>query len=334
MPVSELRLESLTHGDIRLRFAVQGSGPLVIMCHGFPGLWQSWSQQLAPIADAGFTALALDMRGYGGSSQPFDVADYRLDNICEDLIALLEHFGQGSAIFIGTDFGAAVLWHLCRAHPKRVRAMIVLSVPFDFDYYGYMGQGKQLPPPTQRFEAIAQHRFLHAHYFQTPGIAEASIDPQPREFLTRLFWALSANGSLVECMNRSQPGMDYIDVLEPAPQRFPWYWFSKTLMDDFEESFQRTGFRGALNWYRACDLSWELNGKYIGQPIHQPCLFIAGKQDPVITMSGEAALDPMKKTLKDLRGLELIDQAGHFVQMEQADKVNGYILQFLNRLND
>lgn len=325
-------IETITHSDIAVRYAREGEGPLVILCHGFPGLWQSWGPQIQALAGAGYTAVALDMRGYGGSSKPQSIDDYRLDKICEDLFAVLHHFGQRSALFIGTDFGAAVLWHLARAHPDRVRAMVVMSVPFDFDYYGYMGQDRSLAPPTERFKDIAANQFLHAHHFQQPGLADSILDAQPKEFLTRLFWALSSQGKLVERMSESDPIMNYPQVLGPAEQALPWPWMSEALMDTFAESFARTGFTGALNWYRVCDQSWALNGELIDHSIDQPCLFICGKQDPVLLMSGPDALRPMQATVKQLHGIEIIDKAGHFVQMEQADEVNLRLLQFLSQI--
>lgn len=327
------RVESIVHDDVTIQYAKQGDGPLVILCHGFPGLWQSWMHQMPALAVAGYTAVALDMRGYGGSSRPSEPDQYRLDKICEDLAAVLSHFEQPSAIFIGTDFGAAVLWYLARAHPDWVRAMVVMSVPFDFDYYGYMGQGRSLPAPSVRFQAIASQQFLHAHHFQTPGLAEASLNKQPKAFLTRLFWALSAKGKLVQRMSQSRPDMNYVDVLGPAEQSLPWSWMSEALLDVFADSFTRTGFTGALNWYRVCDQSWALNGELIGQSIDQPCLFISGKQDPVLVMSGADALRPMQDTVKQLYGIELIDDAGHFLQLEQPDAVNRVLLQFLAQID-
>ena len=86
----ELRIE--TNG-IRLRGVTDGQGPLVVMCHGFPGLWYSWRRQLPVIAAAGYRALALDMRGYGRSSRPPNVEDYDSDHQVADVLGVLDAFG-------------------------------------------------------------------------------------------------------------------------------------------------------------------------------------------------------------------------------------------------
>lgn len=330
-----MNTKTLTHDNCQIHISYLGDGPLVVFCHGFPGLCCSWQKQLLAVAHAGFTGVALDMRGYGKSSKPQAISDYSLDCIRSDLKAILKDFNAGSAVFVGSDFGAAVVWNMAVAEPQLVRGLVVLSVPYDHDYYGYFGQSDdaKLPPPTTRFAAAAEQGFLHAHYFQQAGVAERELDQQPSEFLTRLFWALSSQGELMSRMALGKPGMGYLDVLGPAVEPLPWPWMSEAQMQTYVEGFEQDGFRGALNWYRVADLNWEMNRQYIGQKIEQPCLFIAGKQDPVIQMCGDDALRFMRSKVSDLRAIELIEQAGHFVQMEQAEKLNDKLCAFLRTLN-
>src|SRR5580693_5947817 len=72
-------------GELKLRVAIEGTGPLVLMVHGFPESWYSWRHQMWPIAEAGFTAAAIDVRGYGGSDKPPAVADYAMQHMVADV---------------------------------------------------------------------------------------------------------------------------------------------------------------------------------------------------------------------------------------------------------
>ena len=109
---------------ITLRAAVQGSGPLVLLVHGFPEGWSSWRHQLGPIADAGFTACAIDVRGYGGSTKPPAVADYSLEQITADIAGAAAHLQPGApAILVGHDWGAPIVWNTALAFPQQVQKL-------------------------------------------------------------------------------------------------------------------------------------------------------------------------------------------------------------------
>src|SRR5665213_525717 len=99
-------------GDIALRAAVQGDGPLVVMVHGFPESWYSWRHQMGPIAAAGFTACAIDVRGYGGSDKPLGVEAYAMERMASDVAGVVEALSPGErAILIGHDWGAPIVWN-------------------------------------------------------------------------------------------------------------------------------------------------------------------------------------------------------------------------------
>ncbi len=307
-----------------------GRGELLLFCHGFPGLAFSWRHQLRYFARAGYVAVALDMRGYGDSSAPEDVADYSLDHIRHDLLAVLAHFGRSRAVFVGHDFGAPVVWNMALHEPESVVALVVLSVPYDFDYYGRRGlaPAQSTMPPTQQFSQVAQEHFLHAHYFQSPGVAERELDANCSRFLSRLFWSLSARGALLGSFASAPGTAGYLDVLPPAGMNLPWSWLSQADFAVYADMFSRTGFRGALNWYRVADINWQLNKRYVGQSIDVPVSFIAGSNDPVLTMSGEGALAFMAERVPGLE-VRIVDGAGHWVQQEQAEEVNAEMRRFL-----
>ena len=214
MPLEHRQLEA---NGVTLHIACQGEGPLVLMCHGYPGLWYSWRHQLQPIAEAGFRAVALDMRGYGGSSRPLASREYGFDRLAADVLAVLDHFGEQQAVLIGHDFGANLAWHMGIWYPHSIRAIVPLCVPYDMELAGGSDQR-----PSELYAAIAGQHFFHMHYYQAEGVAERHLVGREREFLTKLFWALSAEGELLDWQNFPSEGTHYIDVLAEPARALPW----------------------------------------------------------------------------------------------------------------
>src|SRR6185503_11041750 len=115
---------------IRMHIAEQGSGPLVVLLHGFPELWYSWRHQLGPLAEAGFHAVAPDLRGYGRTDRPSEVEQYTQLHLVGDVIGLLDALGEQQAVVVGHDWGATLAWNTALLRPDRVRGVVGLSVPF------------------------------------------------------------------------------------------------------------------------------------------------------------------------------------------------------------
>src|SRR5882724_3409044 len=183
--MSEFR--NIQLAGVRLRAVLQGGGPLVVMVHGFPESWYSWRHQMKPIADAGFTACAIDVRGYGGSDKPPAVADYRMERMIADVIGVIEALSDdGRGILVGHDWGAPIVWNSALIRPDRVRAVCGLSVP-------YLGTATR--PFTEVFDEIftKRGRFFYQAYFQKIGEAEAEAEANPRDFLRKFYYALSGD---------------------------------------------------------------------------------------------------------------------------------------------
>ncbi|MFZ2174540.1 MAG: alpha/beta hydrolase [Rhodococcus sp. (in: high G+C Gram-positive bacteria)] len=297
-----------------------GDGPPVVMCHGFPGLGYSFRHQMGALAEAGFRAIAPDMPGYGGTDVPASIGDYTNEAVSERLIGLLDTSGVERAVVVGHDFGAPAAWTTALRYPERVSGLILLAVPYAPDRFPMR--------PTELYAAMARKHFLHIHYFQEPGVADRELDADPRGFLQRLFYALSGDYHYLDIWEHPSEGNGYLDVLPEAPP-LPWSWLTQVEFDRYVEVFAKTGFTGGLNWYRAYDANWERSESLDGAEITVPTLFVAGANDPVITMSGPTALDRMRKTVPDLRGVHLLQGAGHFVQQERPGEVNELMLQFL-----
>lgn len=308
---------------ITMHYAAAGAGPLVILAHGFPHSWYSWRHQMAALSAAGFTAIAPDLRGMGETSAPADPRDYDVFQTAGDMIGLLDHLGAQDAVFAGLDFGLFALYDMARIAPARMRAIIGLANPaWPHDPH---------TPPLVEAAQIASRHFYHIDYFARPGLAEAALDAAPREFLTRVFYALSADYHYIDVWQHP-PGTGYLDALPQAPP-LPWRWLSEAEMEVFVQTYARSGFRGGLNWYRAMDIRWHQRQGWIDTPCRVPFFFIASVQDTDLeAFHGQDPLAQLPRQYSDLRQVAMISGAGHMMQMERADEVSRLMLGFLRAL--
>ena len=132
--MSELEHLDIPTNGIRLHGVAVGEGPLVLLCHGFPGLWTSWRNQLVPLAEAGFRAIALDMRGYGRSSRPSEASEYGNRTIVADLTGVLDSLDVEKAVFVGHDFGAQAVWSTALHAKDRVSGVVSIAVPYGLGF--------------------------------------------------------------------------------------------------------------------------------------------------------------------------------------------------------
>lgn len=308
-----------------------GEGPLVVFCHGFPGLWYSWRHQLPAIAAAGFRAVALDMRGYGRSTRPLPSDQYGYDSLAADVLAVLDHFGARQAVVVGHDFGANLAWHMAVHHADRLRGMVSVCVPYDMALAG----GCEVLP-SQLYASIAENHFFHMHYYQEVGRAESGWQGREREFLLKLFWALSAEGELLNWEHYPMAGTNYIDVLSAPPRDLPWAWLSERDFEYYLSEYMREGsalaFIGGANSYRVMDYNWQLFRASAHADVTLPAAFIGGEEDPVVKLGTAAEFEHMRECVKDLRIEALLPDAGHFVQQEQPEATNRLLLEFLRGL--
>jgi len=312
---------------VTIRAAVQGEGPLVLMVHGFPESWYSWRHQMAPLAAAGFTACAIDVRGYGGSSKPHAVEAYAIKEICADVAGVIEALSPGKpAVLIGHDWGAPIVWHTAVLHPRQVRAVAGLSVP----YFG-------LPPIPldQLIKAmyVDQGKFFYQAYFKDEGVAEAALEADVRGGLRKLYYAGSGDSAGYWGAPDKKHGDALLDGL-PDPDPFP-AWLTEADIDYFVSEFTQSGFRGPLNRYRNHTRDWEYMNTIPDRVIHQPSLFIVGENDLVLKMFGgskDAAFERMAENASDHRGSHLIPRIGHWTQQEAPDATTGHLIDWLARL--
>jgi len=303
-----------------MRVATQGSGPLVLLCHGFPELWCSWRGQMKALAAAGFRAAAPDMRGYGGTDAPPEPSKYTMLHHVGDMVALVQALGEEHAVVMGHDWGAPVAWHAALLRPDIFRAVAGLSVPYS------------PPGPMDLLTALESQGITNFYMqsFQTPGVAEAELEADVTASLRRITYSLSGDGK-GGVATVLKPGTGLLHNTEDPPCLPVWVDADDLAYATAE--FQRTGFRGGLNWYRAVRLGSELLAAWRGAPIRQPSLFIAGDRDDVMIFpTSSAAVAQFSKALPGLRSYHTLPGAGHWVQRERADDVNLCLIEFLRGL--
>ena len=305
----------------RTHVVEQGTGPLVLLVHGFPESWYSWRHQLPALAAAGYRAVAIDVRGYGRSSKPSGVAAYRMLELVEDNVAVVHALGEESAVVVGHDWGSPIAANSALARPDVFRAVGMLSVP-------YSPRGG--PKPSEVFARVEARggEEIYVSYFQQPGRAEAEIEPDVRGWLAGLYAALSAD----TMAGPDAPDPHFVARGGAMRDRFPGgrlpSWLSEDDLDVFAGEFERTGMCGALNRYRNMDRDWEELAGFDGAPLTQPSLFIGGGLDAFTTWLADA-IEAYPVTLPGLVSSHVLDDVGHWIQQERPAEVNGLLTDWL-----
>jgi len=306
---------------VRLRVLEAGprDGPVVVLAHGFPELAYSWRHQIPALAAAGFHVLAPDQRGYGGSSRPANIEAYDIAHLTADLVGLLDQVGAERAAVVGHDWGAVVAWSTPQRYPDRVAAVAGLSVP---------PVPRPLTPATEAFRRIFGDNFFYILYFQEPGAADAEMAADPERALRRMLAGMRAPAGEAAAVRMLTPGpAGFIDRLDD-PATLP-DWLSAEELAHYVEEFGRTGFTGALNWYRNYERNWEIMATPAAETISVPALFIGGTCDPALnfTKTGrarEVVTGPYREVM--------LEGAGHWIQQERPAEINAELVRFLTEV--
>ncbi|MGH9293209.1 MAG: alpha/beta fold hydrolase [Acidimicrobiales bacterium] len=299
----------------------QGGGPAVLLVHGFPETSYSWRHQLPALAAAGYRAVAIDVRGYGGSSRPASVDEYRMVRHVADNVAVAEALGEDHVVVVGHDWGAPIAWSSTLMRPDLFDALVLLSVP-------YAPPGAEAPTGVFARVAGPEHEF-YMSYFQEPGRVEAEIGPDVRGFLAGVYLGASgdappgtANFSLIP------RGATFQEML-PRVDTWPELgWMAEEDFARYVGAFEETGLTGGLNRYRNLDGDWADFAAFRGRPIGVPTLFVGGERDGP-TIWGTKAIGAFDRTLSDCRGVHVLSGIGHWIQQEAAVEVNRLLLAFL-----
>ena len=311
--VSGIKEYDVNTNGIILHVTEQGDGPAVLFCHGFPDTSYTWRQQMKAVASAGYRAIAPDMRGCGRSSAPTDPTLYTPLQTVGDLVGLLDALKIPSAVLVGHDWGATHVWQAALMRPDRFKAVFCLSVPFvprgDVSVFEKMRRSghqddfymfEQIRPDADQIWADATVTIPGMLYWAS-GSAPADKRWSPMD--------------PARSLHRAAPG--------PLPS-----WAEPGYVAYNVAEFQRTGFHGALNYYRAAEPYFYLSAPWKGARITQPSFFIWGKADGLKELY-PLTVDQMRSGVPSLIGGLELDNVGHWVQHEAPDVVNEQLVKFL-----
>jgi pimeloyl-ACP methyl ester carboxylesterase len=278
----------------RLHIAEAGSGPLVLLLHGFPEYWAAWQRQIPALADAGFRVVAADLRGYGASDKP--PRGYDGYTAAADIIGLVRALGEKSASIVGTGYGGQVAWATASLHPRSVERIVVL--------------------------AAAHPARLHATLLAGDRRQYAAMGPMLAFQLPRYEHRLTRSGAALveEYLRRwAAPGW-------PESEDFAEYALAcRAAMRIPQASFcAMETFRWAMR-----SLMRLQGGRFRSQlrrPIITPTLHLHGAEDPIVLPSTALGSGRYVIAAYEWRSLAGV---GHFPHREAPDLVTGEIIRWM-----
>ncbi|MHB1424752.1 MAG: alpha/beta fold hydrolase [Gemmataceae bacterium] len=246
---------------VRLHYVQAGSGPLVLLLHGFPEFWYSWRHQIPALAAAGFRVIAPDLRGYNLSDKPPGVSAYRIEALLGDAIGLIDHAGEKRAAIVGHDWGGVIAWRFAMHYPRAVEKLIILNAPHPAAYLREMRSGGQLLKSWYIF------------FFQAPGLPEQILGAGDFDWLSRLL--------LRQPIHREAFGPE--DVRR------------------YKRALARPGaLTAALNYYRALRDPAQRSARDVAT-IHAPVLLLWGERDSYLSLRLTEGLDAWVPNLRVVR---------------------------------
>ncbi|KAJ8398067.1 hypothetical protein AAFF_G00431440 [Aldrovandia affinis] len=315
--------EEVPHCSVSIKPGVQthlvdvGEGPAVLLCHGFPESWFSWRYQIPALADAGFRVLVPDMKGYGDSSAPPEIEEYSQEQICQDLLTLMDKLGIPQVTLVGHDWGGVLVWNMAQCHPERVRAVGSLNTPlFPVD------------PNSNPMEKLkATPIFNYQIYFQQPGVAEAEMEKDLERTFKIMFTGSLDKGLAISTDNVCERGGLFVGLPDDVPRSSI---LSESALKYYVQQYSKSGFRGPLNWYRNVERNWSWLCSRPRGKILMPALMVTAGKDPVLLPVFTTGMENMVPNLT--RGH--IEQCGHWTQMERPAELNKILLSWLKDVHE
>ncbi len=304
---------------IRLAVYEKGEGFPVIFSHGWPELAYSWRHQLPALADAGYHAMAPDQRGYGLTSVPDDIEAYDIEELCGDLVGLMDARGVDKAVFCGHDWGGFIVWAMPLLHPDRTAGVIGVNTPFL----------PRTPIPTIQFLKATMGEEMYMVYFQEPGKAEALLEPQLPNFFNRIFRKGGMTQEEFAALPKEMRTFSFERMLELPEEQVARGepLFGDDQMQYWINRFEKTGMSGGINYYRNLDENWEILGKVPEYKVNCPSLMISAANDVVLPPS---MTNGMERFVPDLEK-HIIPDCGHWTQQEKPAELNALIIDWLDR---
>jgi pimeloyl-ACP methyl ester carboxylesterase len=315
----EITHRFVTTNGIKMHLAEAGTGPLVLLCHGFPESWYSWRHQLPALSDAGFHAIAPDMRGYGQTDQPKEIEAYDIFQLTGDLVGLVNAAGGGPAVIVGHDWGAWITQAAALFRPDLFRAVGLLSVPF-------LPRAPISPSAWEQLKYPG--KIFYQQIFRSPG-AEQIFEADVRGSILGALYTASGEPPADQRWKFAIDPRDAANLMPPASKK-PSFVTDEDI-EFFVGEFKRSGFAGGLNYYRNVDRNWALTPFLEGAKLPQPTLFVAGDRDGVLGFWGEE-VDAMERNVPHLVEKAILPGVGHWTQQERPAEVNRLLIEFLSGL--
>ncbi len=329
-PVTEHVATSARHTCHYLACGPEDGIP-VIFVHGWPELSLSWRHQLPCIASLGFRAIAPDMRGYGKSAIYPRHEDYALENSVRDMIELLDALGASKAVWVGHDWGSAVVWAIATHHADRCHGVANLCVPY---LPGGFALESVLPLVDRRVYPEDKYPFGQWDY---QVFYEESFEQATREFEAEIENTVKALFRRGTPEGRGKPSRlatirqmrGWFGPLRKAPP-FPLDEgvISAQDLGVYVEALRRNGFFGPNSWY----MNHARNAAYCAQSpnggvIEMPVLFLHGAYDYTCETMDSPLAQPMRAHCRDL--MEAVVHSGHWMAQEQPVAVNASLVRWL-----
>src|ERR1044072_1903426 len=208
-PIRERQIQAAGY---RIHLLEAGQGPLVLFLHGCPETSHSWRAHLPTLASAGYHAVAIDLLGYGRSSRPARIDEYRITTLVQIVADVIAELRAERAVVVGHDWGAPIAWTTAWTRPDVVAGVVGVGLPFG-------GRGLyalpnspfgELRPSVADREIAGPDRVFYQEYFQLPGLAERELEADPRSWLRSVYYSNSASCPLP--FGQSPPDLAALDA--------------------------------------------------------------------------------------------------------------------------
>jgi soluble epoxide hydrolase/lipid-phosphate phosphatase len=323
---------------IRMAVYEAGTGPAVVLLHGFPELAHSWRNQISALADAGYRVIAPDLRGYGLTERPAAVEDYDLAHLTDDLVGLLDALDVEKAVWMGHDWGGILAWQMALFHEERTAGVISITTPF-IPHWQFWLQPEQingLAPagfkPDPRVDPVEQMRQIYSPDMYVLMIQEGeeadrllSLDPA-RSFRTMVRKNVIAPADYFSLPAEYRQMAFFAPLGLPETEMLGEEILNADELAYFASSFEETGFTPATNWYRNLSRNWEA-GLNVDQTVGVPSLMITAEDDVAFT---PGMAEGMAEYVPDLETV-LIEGSGHWTLYEKPEEINAAAIAWLER---
>ncbi|XP_063956344.1 bifunctional epoxide hydrolase 2-like [Lytechinus pictus] len=307
-----------TRSGVKFHYVDVGSGPPVIFCHGFPESWYEWKSQIPAVAAAGFRVIAMDMKGYGESSNPPEIEEYTTERMCKDMAEFMDVLCIPQATFIGHDWGGMFVWNFATHYADRVSAVGGICTPY-FPAQNIMNPVEKMKKDPGLYD--------YQLYFNQVGVAEAELEANIEKFIKAFIRRpLEAKEIGFTVAGVRAKGGILAGIADDIK-------LSTLLTEDdlkyYVKQFKTCGLRSMLNWYRVTEANWKFSHRAIGRKLYMPALMVTCAWDRVLPPSASKAMDPFVVNLTRAQ----IEDSGHWAALEQPKKLNNILVDWLSKVH-